>query len=296
MKTQTKQFVNRALLGTLFILFGVQSQTAVAGQDTALPELVTIAPGTHMHRISGEFLKNGRPVDAPQKEHHFAQAFEIMKYQVSLTDYALCVSEGKCELPFRQSERTMYVDDNRPVTGVSYIDVRNYAEWLGTKTGVSWRLPTDAEWAYSAGSRYYDDATGIKTDPNDPSRQMLSKYKQSIDRNRDADPTIRPRGAFGANENGVYDQSGNVWEWTDTCYTRSKITDSGKIVVIDEGNCGVRVVEGRHRSYMTFFIQDAKSGGCAVGTPPDYLGFRLVKDNPPFFSFRGIRNWLGAKP
>ena len=70
MKTQANRFVNCALLGTLLVLFGtqsqsqVQSQTTAAVQDIAAPELVTIAPGTHMHRISGEFLKGGKPVEA----------------------------------------------------------------------------------------------------------------------------------------------------------------------------------------------------------------------------------------
>jgi hypothetical protein len=35
-------------------------------------------------------------------------------------------------------------------------------------------------------------------------------------------------------------------------------------------------VEGQHRAYVTDFIRDAKAGGCAVGVPPDNLGFRLV--------------------
>ena len=43
-------------------------------------------------------------------------------------------------------------------------------------------------------------------------------------------------------------------------------------------NCGVHVVEGFHRTYMSNFIRDGKSGGCAVGTPPDNLGFRLVRE------------------
>ena len=42
-------------------------------------------------------------------------------------------------------------------------------------------------------------------------------------------------------------------------------------------NCGVRVVEGQHRTYVTDFIRDARAGGCAVGTPPANLGFRLVR-------------------
>jgi hypothetical protein len=46
-------------------------------------------------------------------------------------------------------------------------------------------------------------------------------------------------------------------------------------------NCGVRVVEGRHRTYVSDFIRDARAGGCAVGVPPSNLGFRLVRDAAP---------------
>lgn len=41
-------------------------------------------------------------------------------------------------------------------------------------------------------------------------------------------------------------------------------------------NCGVRVVQGAHRTYMTDFIRDPRTGGCAAGVPPANLGFRLV--------------------
>ena len=56
-------------------------------------------------------------------------------------------------------------------------------------------------------------------------------------------------------------------------------------------NCGVRVVEGQHRSYMTDFIRDPRSGGCAVGKPPSNLGFRLVRDER---IWPKIRRWLGT--
>jgi hypothetical protein len=41
----------------------------------------------------------------------------------------------------------------------------------------------------------------------------------------------------------------------------------------------VRVVEGRHRTYISDFIRDARAGGCAIGTPPTSLGFRLVRED-----------------
>ena len=61
-------------------------------------------------------------------------------------------------------------------------------------------------------------------------------------------------------------------------------------------NCGVRVVEGLHRAYMSNFVRDGKSGGCAVGTPPEHLGFRLVRDDSPLAHSRlaAARLWEGA--
>jgi len=58
---------------------------------------------------------------------------------------------------------------------------------------------------------------------------------------------------------------------------RHVLDDVGN-VVSKSPNCGVRVVEGQHRAYVTDFIRDAKAGGCAVGVPPDNLGFRLVRE------------------
>jgi len=76
--------------------------------------------------------------------------------------------------------------------------------------------------------------------------------------------------------------TGNVWEWTSTCYVRTTIAESGQTVESTIENCGVHVVAGFHRTYMSNFIRDGKSGGCAIGLPPDNLGFRLVREPKHF--------------
>ena len=59
---------------------------------------------------------------------------------------------------------------------------------------------------------------------------------------------------------------------------------------ITNTNCGVRVVEGAHRSYMTDFIRDPRSGGCAAGVPPANLGFRLVIEPSQSVATSAVRN------
>ena len=138
-----------------------------------------------------------------------------------------------------------------------------------------------------AGSKYADDAVGRNSDPADPSQSWISQYEAESAKATAPDPAPHPQGHFGFNENGIIDLSGNVWEWTSTCYTRSTLSADGSVLsAID--NCGVRIVEGRHRAYMTDFVRDAKTGGCAVGAPPDNLGMRLVREEPGFLS----RHWL----
>jgi hypothetical protein len=62
--------------------------------------------------------------------------------------------------------------------------------------------------------------------------------------------------------------------------TRSGVTGTNTVssAAADSPNCGLRVVAGPHRSYITDFIRDPKGGACSVGIPPSNLGFRLVRD------------------
>ena len=237
--------------------------------------VVHVASGAFDYRVAGAFDREGRPVDAPVRRWRVSLGLAVMKTQVTAADYDRCVASGGC------AQRTAKTgqDPDAPAVGVSWQDATAYAHWYAKATGKAWRLPTDAEWAYVAGSRFADD--GIVTDDGTGSfaRRWLAKYDEESGRGR-VEKAPRPVGAFGENERGVSDLAGNVWEWTDTCYLRQGLDGRGEATGARTVNCGVRVVEGAHRAYVTDFIRDARAGGCAVGIPPANLGFRLVREEP----------------
>ena len=259
--------------------------SAPEGRVVTEDDFVPLPAATIAYRLPGEFTRAGRPVDAPVDSLKIS-AIAIMKRQVTTAEYQACVAAGACPA---LAPATQAAPD-RPVVQVSWRDAQAYAGWLSKTTGAYYRLPTDAEWAYAAGDRFRDDALP-ETDSADPAKRWLARYEQEAAREREADRKAQPVGHFGANDRGLLDIAGNIWEWTDTCYRRVALDGEETV------NCGIRVVEGRHRSYMTDFIRDARSGGCAVGTPPANLGFRLVRDDG---FWRGLRErlrrlpWLGA--
>ena len=166
---------------------------------------------------------------------------------------------------------------DRPAVQVNWHDANAYASWLSRKTGEHYRLPTDEEWAFAAGSKFVDD--GVPVDLDNPAKRWIANYERET--GRDAEAATRPFGAFGVNENGLLDLSGNVWEWTATCFERHVLDEKGRAVK-RHANCGLRIAEGAHRAYVTDFIRDARAGGCAAGAPPTNLGFRLVREQPSF--------------
>lgn len=241
------------------------------------PETIRVTPRSFTYRADGEFTKNGVPTDAPLKTVLMTSTVVIMKYQVTTGEYQRCVASGKCLAP-----ESRVIDRNFPQTGVNYMDARAYAAWLSKVTGDTWRLPTDQELAFAAGSKFPDDALGIETDAKNPAIRWLADYEREAELKRDRAPQLMPTGYFGVSEYGLADFGGNVWEWTSTCYSRVKLSNSPRPLDVED-ICGIYVTAGPHRSPMSDFIRDPKGGGCSVGTPPDNLGFRLVK----------IDTWLG---
>lgn len=256
---------------TTVITVMILGHAAAAGSSLIEPPaLVQLKPGSFQYWEAGEFTRDGKLTDAPHLSVRISAPLSIMTHQISVDEYRRCEAEKAC--PTLIGEQT---HADVPAVMVSWHDAHAYAAWLSKKTGANYRLPTDEEWTYAAGHRAPDEAPLGAAD-------AIARWVAQYDREsqgRPIDGLAQPIGHFGANENGLLDVAGNVWEWTDTCYTRSILNTAGQPVGKGTVNCGVRVAEGRHRAYVVDFIRDARAGGCAAGIPPSNLGFRLVRDD-----------------
>jgi len=121
--------------------------------------------------------------------------------------------------------------DDHPVSCVSWSDAKAYVQWLSHKTGKSYRLPSEAEWEYAAraGSSTLRPWGDSAADGCDFANVYDLVAKESVALGwaavpcRDGYIDVAPVGALRANGFGLYDMIGNVWEWTEDCWTDSYV-------------------------------------------------------------------------
>ena len=102
-----------------------------------------------------------------------------------------------------------FMGDNRPVEKVSWNDCQKFITKLNSLTGQKFRLPTEAEWEYAA--RGGKKSQGYQYSGSNNLEEVAWYYDNSSSQTHDV-ATKQP------NELGVYDMSGNVWEWCQDWY------------------------------------------------------------------------------
>ncbi len=237
-------------------------------------ELVVLPAASFDYRVAGQFLSDGQPVNPPLETVTFVRPVAIMKNNVSRADYERCVAAHACK---PVEARLPANADAVPAVGVSWYDAVSYAAWLSHETGHHYRLPTDAEWAYAAAGLFHDNTVVEDGDAANPAKRWLAIYARTAASERAVDSRPQPFGTFGLNQNGLADVAGNIWDWTSSCYVSRSTGSDGSLSETEV--CGVRVIEGAHRTYLTDFVRDPKGGACSVGTPPSNLGIRLIRDD-----------------
>jgi len=164
-------------------------------------------------------------------------------------------------------------NNNHPVACISWNDATAYTKWLSNQTGKKYRLPTEAEWEYAARAgtetKYWWGNTASHEYANYGSDSCCNGLAKGKDRWKYTSPV----GSFSANKFGLYDTSGNVWEWTCSEYT-DKYKGKEKACVTENNNKNTVLRGGSWVS--SSMIRYSSRGLDTPDSRHDHFGFRVV--------------------
>ncbi|MEZ4915059.1 MAG: bifunctional serine/threonine-protein kinase/formylglycine-generating enzyme family protein [Chitinophagales bacterium] len=183
------------------------------------------------------------------------QSFYIGKYEVTQEEWRAVMGSDPPELFFEGCDRC-------PVEGVSWNDVQGFLKKLNAQTGKNYRLPSEAEWEYAA--RGGNKSKGYKYAGSD-NINVVARYGGN------SNNKTQTVGGKQANELGIYDMSGNVYEWCNDWYKgypgSSDVTDGTGSYRVNRGGSG-------HSRADLCRVSDRRRNS------PDYrpynVGFRLA--------------------
>jgi sulfatase modifying factor 1 len=163
-------------------------------------------------------------------------------------------------------------DDNQPAVCVSWKDTQAFSEWLSRKGGKSYRLPTEAEWEYAARSGGKKEKyAGMSNDSG------LGDYTWY---NANSGNRTRSVGGKTPNGLGLYDMTGNVWEWCQDWYGEKYYGESPRDNPRGPSSGQYRVLRGGFWNSRPEYVRAANRGWYVPAYRNYGSGFRLSLSAP----------------
>ncbi len=232
--------------------------------DVFGPNMIVIPSGRFR---MGDQNRRGDDNELPVHEVTIKRPFALSQNEITFRDYDLFALNTGRALPNDGG----WGRGNRPVINVSWNDANAYADWIRRQTGLSYRLPTEAEWEYAARA----GTTTAFSWGNDKGRNKAA----CDDCNSEFDgQKTAPIGSFEANPFGLYDMHGNVYEWVSDCYNESyeNAPDDGSSWNV--GQCNYRVMRGGSWYDISRLIRSASRYRHPPDSSRNNWGFRLALD------------------
>ena len=205
--------------------------------------------------------------DDDEKPDHLVRvdSFEIGQYEVTQDLWEAVMGENPSF--FDHCSRC-------PVGHVSWDDVNIFLKKLNTLTEerYGFRLPTEAEWEYAA--RGGPQGKGYEYAGSD-APGLVAWYQEN------SNDTTHPVGQKEPNELGLYDLSGNVWEWVQDCWHDSYDGAPGDGRAWETEECSMRVLRGGSWGGDPRFLRSAIRYWNGTGNRFNNLGFRVARTLTP---------------
>jgi formylglycine-generating enzyme required for sulfatase activity len=203
-------------------------------------------------------------------EEQGTDAFDREKpvHQVTLSDYYIgetVVTQELWKAVMGNNPSKFTGDNERSVEMVSWEEAQEFIEKLNRETGREFRLPTEAEWEYAA--RGGNKSQGYKYSGSDNLDEVAWYRVNSGDK-------THPVKEKKSNEIGLYDMSGNVWEWCQDWF--GKYSRDAQLNPQGSSKGAYRVARGGSWFHDARFCRVSYRGDCAQMLHYFNLGFRLV--------------------
>lgn len=214
-----------------------QREPAAAGQvfkDCAdCPEMVVIPAGSFQMGSNDGGLEE-KPVHTVS-----VNSFALGKYEVN---------QGQWKAVMGTNPSLAHAcGDTCPVENISWDKAQEFIQKLNQKTGKHYRLPSEAEWEYACRA----GATQTYCGSNDVDSVAVYNKKNK------GNSKSHSVGGKQANAWGLYDMSGNAWEWTQDCWHGNYVGAPSDGSAWTNGSCGQRVVRGGSSRYGAWLSRAA---------------------------------------